>query len=46
MIKEFLSSFMADLHKILEHEEDIDLSVLIQKVYHYSNQLKKQRKNF
>ncbi len=46
MINEFLSSFMVDLYKVLEHEEDIDLSVFIQKVYHYSNELEKARKKF
>ena len=46
MINEFLSSFMVDLHKVLEHEEEIDLSVFIQKVYHYSNELEKVRKKF
>ena len=46
LITEFLSSFMGDLFKVLDNEEEIDISVFIQKVYHYSNELEKFRKKF
>ena len=48
MINEFLSSFMAELFKVLENEEEkeLDLSIFIQKVYYYSNELEKVRKKF
>ena len=46
LITEFLSSFMADLFKVLDHEEEIDLNVFVQKVYYYSNELEKFRKKF
>ena len=48
MINEFLSSFMNELFKVLEHEDEkeLDLSVFIQKVYYYSNELEKVRKKF
>jgi len=46
LITEFLSSFMGDLFKVLDNEEEIDLSVFVQKVYHYSNELEKFRKKF
>ena len=48
MINEFLSSFMNELFKVLEHEneKELDLSVFIQKVYYYSNELEKVRKKF
>ena len=46
LVTEFLSSFMGDLLKILDNEEEIDLSVFVQKVYYYSNELEKFRKKF
>ena len=48
MIDEFLSSFLTELFKVLEHEEEkeLDLSVFVQKVYYYSNELEKVRKKF
>ena len=48
MIDEFLSSFLTELFRVLEHEEEkeLDLSVLIQKVYYYSSELEKVRKKF
>ena len=46
IIKEFLQSFMDDVFKVLEQEQEIDISVLIQKVYFYSNELEKIRKKF
>jgi hypothetical protein len=47
MITEFLSSFLTELLKALEQEEkELDLSVFIQKVYHYSNELDIFRKKF
>ena len=36
---------MDDLFKISEKKEEIDLSVMMQKVYYYSNELEKLRKN-
>ena len=48
MINEFLTSFMAELFKVLENEDEkeLDLSIFIQKVYYYSNELEKVRKKF
>ena len=48
MINEFLSSFLNELFIVLEHEneKELDLSVFIQKVYYYSNELDKFRKKF
>ena len=48
LINEFLSSFMAELFNVLENDEEkeLDLSVFIQKVYYYSNELEKVRKKF
>ena len=47
MITEFLSSFLNELFKALEQEEkELDLSVFIQKVYYYSNELDQFRKKF
>ena len=46
LITEFLASFMDDLIKVLEKEEEIELSVFMQKVYYYSNELEKFRKKF
>ena len=48
MITEFLSSFMSELFKTLDNEEEkeIDISVFVQKVYYYSNELDKFRKKF
>ena len=48
MISEFLSSFLTELFKVLEHEDEkeLDLSVFIQKVYYYSNELENVRKKF
>ena len=48
MISEFLSSFLTELFKVLDYEEEkeLDLSVFIQKVYYYSNELENVRKKF
>ena len=46
LISEFLSTFMDELFKISEKKEEIDLSVMMQKVYYYSNELEKLRKKF
>ena len=48
LINEFLSSFMTELFAVMENEEekDPDLSIFIQKVYYYSNELEKVRKKF
>ena len=46
LITEFLSSFLGDLFKFLDKEEEVDLNVFIQKVYYYSNELEKFRKKF
>jgi len=46
LITEFLSSFLGDLFKVLEKEEEIDVSVFMQKVYYYSNELDTFRKKF
>ena len=46
MITEFLTSFMNELFKVLDNEEEIDLKVFVEKVCHYSNELEKFRKKF
>ena len=48
LINEFLSSFMSELFVVMEREEEKepDLSIFIQKVYYYSNELEKVRKKF
>ena len=46
LITEFLSSFLGDLFKFLDNEEEVDLNVFVQKVYYYSNELEKFRKKF
>jgi hypothetical protein len=46
LITEFLSAFMDDLFKILEKKDEIDFSVIMQRVYYYSSELEKFRKKF
>jgi len=46
MITEFLTSFMNELFKVLDNEEEIDLKIFVEKVCHYSNELEKFRKKF
>ena len=48
LINEFLSAFMSELFGVMEREEEKepDLSIFIQKVYYYSNELEKVRKKF
>ena len=46
MITEFLASFMNELFKVLDNEEEIDLKIFVEKVCHYSNELEKFRKKF
>ena len=46
IIIEFLQSFMEDIFRVMEQEQEIDISVFMQKVYFYSNELEKIRKKF
>ena len=46
MITEFLTSFMNELFKVLDNEEEIDLKIFVEKVCHYSSELDKFRKKF
>ena len=46
MITEFLTSFMNELFKVLDNEEEINLKIFVEKVCHYSNELEKFRKKF
>ena len=46
VVIEFLQSFMEDIFRVMEQEQEIDISVFMQKVYFYSNELEKIRKKF
>ena len=48
LINDFLSSFLNELFIVLENEneKELDLSIFIEKVYYYSNELEKFRKKF